>query len=158
MLPALPFIRHCFWQEQGGLSPGKARHCLSCLPRRTRNEKWEEEMKKEETPARECARGDGHIPPHSLSWGKQPSLSAAYHREGYIAMFLRALYVLSLLSHLWRCSADFRGFGDDLEGLSFQCCESAKRKKKIIKFGDSWCYIFQDVPPHEVHFHSLSYF
>lgn len=87
-------------------------------------------MKKEETPARECARGDGHTPPHSLSWGKQPSLSAAYHREGYIAMFLQALYVLSLLSHVWRCSPDFPGFGDDPEGLSFQCCESVLQKGK----------------------------
>lgn len=81
MLPVLPFSQHCFWQEQGALSVGKARHCLSCLPRRARNEKWEEEMEKEETLACERAHGDRHTPPLNSSWRKQHSLSAVYHRE-----------------------------------------------------------------------------
>lgn len=79
-------------------------------------------MKKEETLAREP--GDGHTPPHSLSWGKEPSLSEHIIGKGYTAMFLQAVYVLSLLSHVWRCPADFPGFGDHLKGLGFQCWES----------------------------------
>lgn len=55
-------------------------------------------MRREETLARE--RGDGHTPPHSLSWGKEPCLSARIIGKGYTAMFSQALYVLSFLSHV----------------------------------------------------------
>lgn len=140
----LPFIWHCSWQEQGGLSPGKARHCLSCLPRRTRNEKWEEEMKKEETLACEHPHGDGQTPPCSFCWEKQLSLSAAYRREGiHSDVFAGAvcsfssqscLEMFSWLPSIWGWS---RGVKFSMLGVCF-----AVRKKKI-KFGDS---VFLEVP------------
>lgn len=142
----LPFSQHCFWQEQGAFSVGKARHCLSCLPRRTRNKKREEEMKKEETLACERAHGDRHTPPLKSSWGKQHSLSAAYHRESMHSN-VPVGTVCSFLSHIWRFPADFPRCGDDLEGFKVSMlgvCFSVK--KKIIKFGHSWCYIFQSAP------------
>lgn len=145
MLPVLPFSQHCFWQEQGALSVGKARHCLSCLPRRARNEKWEE-MKEEETLACERAHGDRHAPPLNSSWGKQHSLSAAYGRER-IHSNVRAGTVCSFICHIWTHSADFPGCEDDLEGFKFSMlgvCFAIK--KKITKFGHSWCYIFQSAP------------
>lgn len=66
---------------------------------------------------------DTHFPTACPGGSSLPYLQRIIGK-GYIAMFLQALYVLSLLSHIWRCSADFPGFGDDLQGLSFQCCES----------------------------------
>lgn len=125
---------------------GKARHCLSCLPRRTRNKKREEEMKKEETLACERAHGDRHTPPLKSSWGKQHSLSAAYRRESMHSN-VPVGTVCSFLSHIWRFPADFPRCGDDLEGFKVSMlgvCFSVK--KKIIKFGHSWCYIFQSAP------------
>jgi len=71
-------------------------------------------------------------------------------------MFLQSVCVLSLLSHVWRCSADFPGFGDDVEGLSFQCWESVlQEEKKKRQFGAMY---LKTCLPHKVHFHSLSYF
>ena len=65
---------------------------------------------------------DTHLPTACPGESSLPYLPCIIGK-GYIVMFLQALCVLSLLSHVWRCSADFPGFGDDLEGLSFQCWE-----------------------------------
>lgn len=79
-------------------------------------------MKKEETLACDHPHGmDKHLPVASAGRSSFPYLQHIVEK-GYIVMFLQVLYVL--LSHVWRCSADFLAFGDDLEGLSFQCWES----------------------------------
>lgn len=149
----LPFIWHCSWQEQGGLSLGKARHCLSRLPRRTRNEKWEEEMKKEETLACDHPHGmDKHLPVASAGRSSFPYLQHMVEK-GYIVMFFAGacssqscLEMFSWLSSIWGWS---RGVKFSMLGVCF-----AVRKKKsslVTRY-------FERCLPQKVHFHNLSYF
>lgn len=92
-----------------------------------------------------CVGTDTHLPTACPGGSSLPYVQRMV-AKGYIVMSLQALYVLSQshlemfswLPRIWGWSG---GVKFSMLGVCF-----AIRKKKIIKFGGSWCYIFQDMP------------
>lgn len=115
----------------------------------------EQEMKNEKKKwkkrklVREPVRGDGHTTPHSLSWGKQPSLCAAYLQALYV-LSQSHLEMFSWLPRIWGWSG---GVKFSMLGVCF-----AIRKKKSSRLVTPGAIYFKTCLLHEVHFHSLSYF